>query len=68
MIYLLQHLATTALITPDQFQQGFLRIYQDMTEIVLDVPHAYTILSKFIEKGARAGFVSSVVADEIPQR
>ena len=68
MIDLLKHLAVTTLITSDQFRQGFLRIYNDMTEIVLDIPQAYVLLNKFIEKGLEAGFVSPAVAQEVPQR
>lgn len=68
MIDLLQHLSITTLITSDQFQQGFLRIFNDMTEIVLDIPQAYLLLNKFIERGLQAGFVSPAVAQEVPQR
>ena len=68
MIDLLQHLSVTTLITSDQFQLGFLRIFNDMTEIVLDIPQAYLLLNKFIERGRQAGFVSAAVAQEVPQR
>lgn len=39
-----------------------------MTEIVLDVPNAYHILSKFVERCLATGFLSSNLAKEIPQR
>ena len=39
-----------------------------MTEIVLDVPNAYHILSKFVERCFAAGFVSRVIMEQIPQR
>lgn len=68
MTDLLHHLAETAIITPDQFQQGFQRVFGDMTEIVLDVPHAYTTLSKFIDRGLKAGLISPALAEEQPQR
>ena len=39
-----------------------------MTEIVLDVPNAYHILSKFVERCLNAGFLSSSIAEQVPQR
>jgi programmed cell death protein 4 len=68
MTVLLHHLATTALITPDQFKHGFQRVFDDMTEIVLDVPYAYTTLAKFMDNGLAVGFVTPDIYDEMPQR
>ena len=48
--------------------QGFMRVFDDMTDIVLDVPNAYHILNKVIECGVKAGFVSASVAEQVPQR
>jgi len=48
--------------------QGLLRVFNDMTDIVLDVPNAYHTLSKFIERGVKDGFVSAAVAEQVPQR
>ena len=39
-----------------------------MTEIVLDVPNAYHTLSKFVDRCFDAGFISSVITEELPQR
>ena len=33
-----------------------------MSDIVLDVPHAYTTLNNFMEKSVKAGYVSPQVA------
>ena len=43
-------------------------MFNDMTEIVLDVPNAYHILSKFVERSSVAGFLSSTITEQIPQR
>jgi len=45
-----------------------MRVFDDMTDIVLDVPNAYHILNKVIECGVKAGFVSASVAEQVPQR
>jgi len=50
MHVLISVLTITFVVTP----QGLLRVFNDMTDIVLDVPNAYHTLSKFIERGALA--------------
>ena len=45
-----------------------MRVFNDMTDIVLDAPNAYHTLSKFVERGAAAGFVSRQIAEELPSR
>ena len=48
--------------------QGFRRIYDDMTEIVLDIPNGYVFLTKLVEKGELYGFLPLEIVDELPQR
>lgn len=45
-----------------------MRVFNDMIEIVLDAPNAYHTLSKFVEIGIAAGFVSNMIAEELPSR
>lgn len=45
-----------------------MRVFNDMTDIVLDVPNAYHTLSKFVESGLASGFVPRVIAEELPSR
>ena len=45
-----------------------MRIFNDMTDIVLDAPNAYHTLSKFVEKGTEAGFVTQIIAEQVPNR
>ena len=45
-----------------------MRVFNDMTEIVLDAPNAYHTLSKFVERCFNAGSVSKSMIDELPQR
>lgn len=68
MCSLLKYMADSTVLTPDQITMGFMRVFNDMTEIVLDVPSAYHTLSKFVEHCFKAGFISSVIAEELPQR
>ena len=48
--------------------QGFIRVFNDMTDIVLDAPNAYHTLSKFVEKGLESGFIPRAVAEQVPNR
>lgn len=48
--------------------QGFIRVFNDMTDIVLDAPNAYHTLSKFVDKGMEAGFVTQMIAEQVPNR
>ena len=45
-----------------------MRVFNDMTDIVLDAPNAYHTLSKFVESGIGASFISKVIAEELPSR
>ncbi|KAJ8335798.1 hypothetical protein SKAU_G00391400 [Synaphobranchus kaupii] len=44
MVKLLQAFWKTGLITLDQMNRGFHRVYMELPDITLDVPHAHTIL------------------------
>lgn len=48
--------------------QGFFRIYEDMPDIILDVPLAYTVLERFVEKCYKTGFVAEDVVKKMPVR
>ena len=43
-------------------------MFNDMTDIVLDAPNAYHTLSKFVEKGMESGFITQVIAEQVPNR
>jgi len=48
--------------------QGFLRVYEDMPDICLDVPLAYTVLERFVERCQKGGFLSNEVIKKMPSR
>lgn len=48
--------------------QGFLRVFDDMADIVLDVPLAYIILDRFVERCNRAGFITDKILNNMPSR
>ncbi|XP_055376372.1 programmed cell death protein 4 [Condylostylus longicornis] len=68
MCDLLKSMDQVCLISPDMMEQGFQRVFDDMADIVLDVPLAYIILDRFVERCSRAGFLSDKVIKNMPTR
>nr|CAD7446600.1 unnamed protein product [Timema bartmani] len=68
MCRLLKILSSAIIITPDLMERGFLRVYEDMPDICLDVPLAYTVLERFVERCHKAGFLTDPVIKKMPSR
>uniref|UniRef100_D3TLD2 Programmed cell death protein 4 n=1 Tax=Glossina morsitans morsitans TaxID=37546 RepID=D3TLD2_GLOMM len=68
MCELLSSLDKACLVLPASMEQGFLRVFDDMADIVLDVPLAYIILDRFMERCNRAGFVTDKILSNMPSR
>ncbi|XP_039499901.1 programmed cell death protein 4 [Drosophila santomea] len=68
MCELLKQLDLTCLVLPAGMEQGFLRAFEDMADIVLDVPLAYIILDRFVERCNRAGFLTDKIINNVPSR
>lgn len=65
---LLKSLDQACMVSPAMMEQGFQRVYDDMADIVLDVPLAYIILDRFVERCNRAGFLSDKTVRNMPSR
>lgn len=68
MCKLLKSLSNAIIITEDMMERGFLRVYEDMPDICLDVPLAYTVLERFVERCHKAGFLSDDLLKKMPTR
>lgn len=68
MCKLLKSLSNAVIITEDMMDRGFLRVYEDMPDICLDVPLAYTVLERFVERCNKAGFLSENLVKKMPTR
>ncbi|XP_004524871.1 programmed cell death protein 4 [Ceratitis capitata] len=68
MCELLKSLDEACLVLPAGMEQGFLRVFDDMADIVLDVPLAYIILDRFVERCNRAGFITDKILSNMPSR
>lgn len=68
MSELLKSLDQACLVSPVMMEQGFQRAYDDMADIVLDVPLAYIMLDRFVERCSRFGFLSDKIIRSMPSR
>ncbi|KAL7404648.1 hypothetical protein ABVT39_017615 [Epinephelus coioides] len=68
MIKLLQSFWKTGLITVDQMNRGFKRVYDELPEISLDVPHAHSIMETFVELCYQEAVITKQLRDACPSR
>lgn len=68
IIKLLQSLWKTALITVDQMNRGFQRVYSELPEINLDVPHAHSIMETFVDLCYQESVITKQLRDACPSR
>lgn len=68
MLNLLESLWKSAVITLDQMKRGYDRIYHEIPDINLDVPHAYSVLERFVDDCFKAGIISKQIQDQCPSR
>ncbi|XP_044045057.1 programmed cell death protein 4a isoform X2 [Siniperca chuatsi] len=68
MIKLLQSFWKTGLITVDQMNRGFQRVYDELPEINLDVPHAHSIMETFVDLCYQEAVITKQLRDACPSR
>ncbi|XP_037298957.1 programmed cell death protein 4 isoform X1 [Manduca sexta] len=64
----LAELRRCVIVTPDQMDRGFLRVLEDMSDIVLDVPLAYIMLDRFMERCQAKFRLGDAVLKRMPTR
>ncbi|KAM3623252.1 uncharacterized protein V6R79_008985 [Siganus canaliculatus] len=68
MMKLLQSFWKTGLITVDQMNRGFQRVYDELPEINLDVPHAHSIMETFVDLCYQEAVITKQLRDACPSR
>uniref|UniRef100_A0A672ICB5 Programmed cell death protein 4 n=1 Tax=Salarias fasciatus TaxID=181472 RepID=A0A672ICB5_SALFA len=68
MMKLLQSLWKTGLITVDQMNRGFQRVFDELPEISLDVPHAHAIMETFVDLCYQEAVITKQLRDACPSR
>lgn len=65
---LLKALFNTCIITPDQMQRGFFRVFEDLPDLCIDIPAAYTLVDRFVQRAQRHGVVGEDIVLQVPVR
>nr|CAH7767913.1 unnamed protein product [Callosobruchus chinensis] len=65
---LLKAFSDAVLITTDQMERGFWRVFDDLPDISMDVPLAYIILDRFVDRCHKMGFLTENIMKKLPSR
>lgn len=65
---LLNYFDSACVLTRDDLEKGFLRVFEDMPDISLDVPLAYITLDRFIDMCQQRNFLTENIMKNIPSR
>lgn len=68
MCKLIKFLEQTCIVTVETIEQGLQRVYDDIQDISLDIPLAYMILERFVQRCHNAGFISEKMMKNLPSR
>uniref|UniRef100_A0AAY5EPT8 MI domain-containing protein n=1 Tax=Electrophorus electricus TaxID=8005 RepID=A0AAY5EPT8_ELEEL len=68
MVKLLQAFWKSGLITLDQMNRGFQRVYDELPEICLDVPLAHSIMEAFVDVCYQEAVITAQLRDACPSR
>ncbi|XP_050572901.1 programmed cell death protein 4-like isoform X2 [Cygnus atratus] len=68
MVTLLKVLWETGLVTLDQMNRGFQRVYAELGDISLDVPLAHGLLERLVELCFQRGIITRALRDACPAR
>ncbi|KAM4605861.1 programmed cell death protein 4-like [Discoglossus pictus] len=67
-VKLLQALWESGLITLDQMNRGFQRVYGELPDLSLDVPQAHNVIEKLVDLCYQEGVITQQLRDQCPAR
>lgn len=65
---LLQSLEQHCIVTIEMMEQGFQRVYDDISDISIDIPLAYIILERFVQRCHNLNVLSEKMLKNLPSR
>lgn len=65
---LLKAFDSAVIVTPEQMERGFWRVFDDLQDISMDVPLAYIILDRFVDRCYKEGFLTENITKKLPSR
>ncbi|KAG8430034.1 hypothetical protein GDO86_018620 [Hymenochirus boettgeri] len=67
-VKLLKALWESGLITLDQMNRGFQRVYEELPDLSIDVPLAHVVLEKLVDLCYLEGVITQQLRDQCPGR
>lgn len=68
MAKLLKSLEQMCIVTLEAIEQGFQRVYEDIQDISLDIPLAYIIIERFVQRCHNLGLLNEKMLKNLPSR
>ncbi|XP_069601099.1 programmed cell death protein 4-like isoform X1 [Ranitomeya imitator] len=68
VVKLLKALWESGLITLDQMNRGFQRVYSELPDLTLDVPLAHNMMEKLVDLCYKEGVITQQLLDQCPSR
>lgn len=68
VVKLLKSLYDSCLITLDQMNRGFQRVYSEIPDLSLDVPNAQSVMEKLVDLCYQEGVITQQLRDQCPFR
>lgn len=68
MAKMLRSLEQSCIATMEMIEQGFQRVYDDIQDISLDIPLAYILLERFVQRCYNIGVLSEKMMKNLPSR
>jgi programmed cell death protein 4 len=65
---LMKSLEQACIITLEMIEQGFQRVYDDIQDISLDIPLAYIILERFVQRCQGLALMTEKILKNLPSR
>ena len=65
---LLRSVEQSCIITAEMIEQGFQRVYDDIQDISIDIPLAYIILERFVQRCQNLGVLTEKMLKNLPSR
>lgn len=65
---LLKSVEQCCIITAEMIEQGFQRVYDDIQDISIDIPLAYIILERFVQRCQNLGVLTEKMLKNLPSR
>ncbi|XP_067851993.1 programmed cell death protein 4-like [Heptranchias perlo] len=68
IVKLLKSFWESGFVTLDQMNRGFMRVFDAMPDISLDVPNSYSTLKGFVDHCHQQGVITKALQDQCPKR